>query len=339
MQIFAARSSRSVSNNIAKNVFGLVGAELSLVEAEFERQASSNIQVIDYLGEYLRQSGGKRVRPALLILSNYAIGGNGSDPRVIRLATVMEMLHTATLVHDDIIDNADIRRSRASINARFGNQTAVLMGDWLYMSAFETTVKERSLEIIDILTRLTRKMTEGELIQLTTIGSLSLTEDEYMDVLRRKTAYLFSACCEVGAILAGANESDQRAMSDFGMDLGIAFQITDDILDLTSSSDQLGKAAGTDLLEGKVTLPLILLLAREPGMKADLEKIMLDGDYRRSSRENLTEKLNSHGILDEARQYARTYAAQARKSIDVLPETEYLSCLMDILSFVIDRNI
>jgi octaprenyl-diphosphate synthase len=204
----------------------------------------------------------------------------------------MEMLHTATLVHDDIIDNADIRRSRASINARFGNQTAVLMGDWLYMSAFETTVKERSLEIIDILTRLTRKMTEGELIQLTTIGSLSLTEDEYMDVLRRKTAYLFSACCEVGAILAGANESDKRAMSDFGHGPRHSpFQITDDILDLTSSSDQLGKAAGTDLLEGKVTLPLILLLAREPGMKADLEKIMLDGDYRWSSRENLTEKL------------------------------------------------
>jgi octaprenyl-diphosphate synthase len=207
------------------------------------------------------------------------------------------------------------------------------------MSAFETTVKERSLEIIDILTRLTRKMTEGELIQLTTIGSLSITEDEYMDVLRRKTAYLFSACCEVGAILAGANESDQRAMSDFGMDLGIAFQITDDILDLTSSSDQLGKAAGTDLLEGKVTLPLILLMAREPVIKSDLEKIMLDGDYGRSSREKLTEKLDSQGILDEARQYAHTYAAQARKSIDVLPQTEYRSCLTDILSFVIDRNI
>jgi len=330
---------RAGTKTAGNRIFDLISKELALVEEEFERQASSNIQVIDYLGEYLRQSGGKRVRPALLILSNYAVGGSGSDPRVIRLATVMEMLHTATLVHDDIIDNADIRRSRASINARFGNQTAVLMGDWLYMSAFETTVKERSLEIIDILTRLTRKMTEGELIQLTTIGSLSITEDEYMDVLRRKTAYLFSACCEVGAILAGANETDQKAMSDFGMDLGIAFQITDDILDLTSSSDQLGKGAGTDLLEGKVTLPLILLMDREPAIKADLEKIMLDGDYRRSSRDKLTETLGSHGILQEARQRAQTYAAQARKSIDVLPQTEYRSCLMDILSFVIDRNV
>src|SRR5881227_929043 len=136
---------------------------MALVEQERARQLSSQIQVIDYLGEYLRAAGGKRVRPALLLLSNYAVGGKASDANVVRLASVMEMLHTATLVHDDIIDNAAVRRNRPSVNAKFGNQTAVLMGDWLYMSAFETTVKERSLEIIDILTRLTRKMTEGEL--------------------------------------------------------------------------------------------------------------------------------------------------------------------------------
>lgn len=180
---------------------------MSLVEAEFERQAASNIQMINYLGEYLRSSGGKRVRPALLILSNYAVGGRGRDESVIRLATVMEMLHTATLVHDDIIDNADIRRGRPSVNARFGNQAAVLMGDWLYMSAFETSLKERSLEILDILTRLTRKMTEGELIQLTMIGNTDITEEDYFDILRRKTAYLFSGCCEIGGILAAQMRS------------------------------------------------------------------------------------------------------------------------------------
>src|SRR5687768_352120 len=145
---FALKKDLAVS--ATQTVFKMIQSELILVEAEFERQASSNIQVIDYLGEYLRSSGGKRVRPALLILANYVVGGNGSNDNVIRLATVMEMLHTATLVHDDIIDNADIRRNRASVNARFGNQTAVLMGDWLYMSAFETTVGERSLGIIDI---------------------------------------------------------------------------------------------------------------------------------------------------------------------------------------------
>ena len=163
---------------------------MALVEAEFERQASSNIQVINYLGDYLRASGGKRVRPALLLLSNNAVGGKSANENVIRLATVMEMLHTATLVHDDIIDNADTRRNRASVNARFGNQSAVLMGDWLYMSAFETSLKERSLEILDILTRLTRKMTEGELIQLTMLGRSDISETEYFDILQRKTAFL-----------------------------------------------------------------------------------------------------------------------------------------------------
>src|SRR5881392_791838 len=183
----------------AKRIFDLVSPELQLVEQEFERQAQSNIQVIAYIGEYLRRSGGKRVRPALTLLSNYAVGGDGSRQSSIRMATVMEFLHTATLVHDDIIDNAETRRNRPSVNSRFGNQTAVLMGDWLYMSAFETSLAERSIPILDILTAVTRKMTEGELLQLTLLGHSDVSEGQYFDILRRKTAYLFSACCEIGA--------------------------------------------------------------------------------------------------------------------------------------------
>src|SRR4029077_3036552 len=154
----------------AKRIFSLIAAELGQVESEFERQARSNVQVIAYLGEYLRESGGKRVRPALTILANYAGGGDGSSYNSIRMATVMEFLHTATLVHDDIIDNSSTRRNQPTINAQYGNQTAVLMGDWLYMSAFETSLAERSLPILDILTAVTRQMTEGELLQLTLLG-------------------------------------------------------------------------------------------------------------------------------------------------------------------------
>lgn len=228
----------------AKQIFDLVYDEMSLVEAEFERQARSNIQVVNYLGSYVRSSGGKRVRPALLLLSTYACGGDAGAEGVVRLATVMEMLHTATLVHDDIIDNADMRRNRESVNAKFGNQMAVLMGDWLYMSAFETSLKARSIEILEILTRLTRKMTEGELIQLTVIGDTEITEDAYFDILRRKTAFLFSGCCEIGAILAGSSPEEQAALSDYGMNLGVAFQLADDILDFTSSEVEMGKASG-----------------------------------------------------------------------------------------------
>ena len=239
----------------AKRIFDLVSPELDLVEEEFERQARSNIQVIAYIGEYLRRSGGKRVRPALTILSNYAVGGDGSNYGSIRMATVMEFLHTATLVHDDVIDRAATRRNRPSINSEFGNQTAVLMGDWLYMSAYETSLAERSLAILDILTAVTRKMTEGELLQLTLIGRTDISEEQYFDVIARKTAYLFSACCEIGALLGKANPVMQNMLRDYGMNLGIAFQLVDDLLDFTSTEDVLGKPAGADLLEGKVSLP------------------------------------------------------------------------------------
>jgi octaprenyl-diphosphate synthase len=322
----------------AQKIFALIGREMALVEDEFKRQASSNIQVIDYLGEYLRASGGKRIRPALLVLCNYAVGGTGSGDNVIRLATVMEMLHTATLVHDDIIDKADMRRGRPSVNARFGDQTAVLMGDWLYMSAFETTVQERSLEIIDILTRLTRKMTEGELIQLTALGRVDITAEQYFDILERKTAFLFSACCEVGAILGGADDEQRAAMRDYGMNLGIAFQIVDDVLDVVAETADLGKAAGSDLAEGKITLPLISLLEREPALRPVFEQIVSSGDYSEFFRDDLRKALADHGIIDETHERARGYVEAARKSIDVLPQTEYRSCLEDILDFVIDRS-
>jgi octaprenyl-diphosphate synthase len=339
MQKFASAAQEAFLRRSSRQVFDLIERELALVEKEFERQASSNIQVIDYLGEYLRSSGGKRVRPALLILANYAVGGTATNPNVIRLATVMEMLHTATLVHDDIIDNAQLRRSRASVNARFGSQTAVLMGDWLYMSAFETTVQERSLEIVDILTRLTRKMTEGELIQLTRLGQIDISESEYFDILRRKTAYLFSTCCEVGAILGGADTQQRSAMRDYGLALGVAFQLSDDILDLTGATESLGKAAGSDLLEGKLTLPLIYLLERVPEMRDPIERVMAQGDYTAVSRPGLMQMLGQRGILNEVRRCAYDHAENARKSLDVLPSSEYRSCLDNVLSFVVDRNL
>ncbi|MBK9530007.1 MAG: polyprenyl synthetase family protein [Acidobacteria bacterium] len=338
MQKFAAVKKELIPNSAARRVFGLIGAEMGLIEAEFERQVSSNIQVINYLGDYLRASGGKRIRPALLVLAHHAIDKGERTESVIRMATVMEMLHTATLVHDDIIDNADIRRNRPSVNARFGNQTAVLMGDWLYMSAFETTTLERSLDIIDILTRLTRKMTEGELIQLTRIGRLDISESEYFDILKRKTAYLFSSCCEVGAILGGANEDERDALRAYGMDLGIAFQLSDDILDLTADSKDLGKAAGSDLLEGKLTLPLIYLLEKRPELKPKLEEIMFDGEYRTISREELKSELVSLGLIDSIKQRATSHAEAARKSLAVLGESEYRSSLEEVLSFVTDRT-
>ena len=338
MQTFAPIKEKLNPNIAAQKIFSLIKTEMALVETEFERQASSNIQVINYLGDYLRASGGKRVRPALLLLSNYAVGGDASGENVIRLATVMEMLHTATLVHDDIIDNAETRRNRVSVNARFGNQSAVLMGDWLYMSAFETSLTERSLEILDILTGLTRKMTEGELIQLTTLGRTDISETEYFDILRRKTAYLFSACCEIGAILGKASREKQAALKDYGMNLGTAFQLADDLLDFTAEEEVLGKASGADLLEGKLTLPLIELVKKEPAVKKDLEKIMRDGSYENVSRETLLGKLENAGLLEQTREKAYDFADLAVKNLELLPKTEYCLALEEIPGYMIERN-
>lgn len=338
MQTFSPITEKLNPQIAAQKIFSLIKAEMALVEKELERQASSNIQVINYLGDYLRASGGKRVRPALLLLSSYAVGADASRENIVRLATVMEMLHTATLVHDDIIDNAETRRNRASVNARFGNQSAVLMGDWLYMSAFETSLQERSLEILDILTRLTRKMTEGELIQLTVLGRSDISESDYFDILQRKTAFLFSACCEIGAILGNASKEQQSALRDYGMNLGTAFQLADDVLDFTADSEVLGKAAGADLLEGKLTLPLILMVRKDDSIKKDLETIMHDGDYRNISRESLFAKLEKQGTIEATRQRAYQYANESVKNLEVLGKTEYRLALEQIPTYMIERN-
>lgn len=338
MQRFATAKKELIANDAARRIFYPIRHEMQLVEAEFERQASSNIQVINYLGEYLSASGGKRVRPALLILANRSVGGGGDMDGVIRLATVMEMLHTATLVHDDIIDNADLRRGRVSINSRFGNQTAVLMGDWLYMSAFETSLREKSLEILDILTVLTRKMTEGELIQLTAIGRLDITESQYFEILERKTAYLFSACCEIGAILGGATSVQQAALKEYGLHLGTAFQLVDDMLDVTQDTAVLGKAAGSDVLEGKLTLPLIYLLENEPSLVPLIERVMMSGIYDAITRGEIYTKINNHGITDRLRDRIHDHSTTAIKSLDVLPQSEYRSCLEAVLNYITERN-
>jgi len=322
----------------ALRIFSIIAAELEQVEVEFERQAKSNVQVIAYLGEYLRASGGKRVRPALTILSDYAVGGDGSTYNCIRMATVMEFLHTATLVHDDIIDDADTRRNRPTVNALYGNETAVLMGDWLYMSAFETSLAERSLPILDILTRVTRKMTEGELLQLTLLGRSDVSEDDYLDVLQRKTAYLFSASCEIGGILGGGSDEQQKALRDYGLNLGTAFQLIDDLLDYTSTDDALGKATAADLLGGKVTLPIIYLLQTEPAARQLIDQVLLSRSYKTVPQADLLDAIGRSGALEQTRQRANDYAVKARADLDGLPDSEYTESLRSIPGYVLDRD-
>jgi octaprenyl-diphosphate synthase len=322
----------------ADQVFSLIRDELARFEVELARQVGSNLRIVTEIGRYLQDGGGKRLRPALLLLAS-KLRGKPVTPAILRLAVVVELLHTATLVHDDIIDGAEIRRGRPSVNARWGNQITVLMGDWLYMTAFELTLKERNFEVLDILTTMTRKMTEGELIQLTQIGNLKITREQYFEILQRKTAYLFSAGTEIGAIMGGASPAEQRALREYGLNLGTAFQLIDDVLDFTSSGDHLGKPAGNDLREGKLTLPVIYLV--ESGTMKDVElikSVVADGDYRRVKREDLVRRLESHGALERARGEAAEYALRACACVDELPPSLYKEALVSIARFTVERS-
>ncbi len=338
VQSFSAPSAIDELTLSAVRIFAPVRHELMAVEEELERQARSQVQVVSHIGEYLRSSGGKRVRPALLLLAAGAVGGDLGGERVVRLAAVMECLHTATLVHDDIIDNAEVRRGTPSINSRFGNQTAVLMGDWLYMTAFETSLRERSLEILDILTRATRKMVEGELLQLTHLGSTHISEKEYFEILERKTAYLFGACCEIGAMLGGASSEVQVALRHYGMNLGRSFQLVDDMLDFTTTDSTLGKPSGSDLLEGKLTLPLIYLIKNQPAWRMAIEDVMRDGNYDAVSRLELLRAAQESRATERARSRAREHAESAREMLDALPPSRYRDALHAIPTYILDRE-
>lgn len=335
-KILSAPSPREMQTT-AQQIFRSIQSEMAAVEEEFERQARSNIQIVAHIGQYLHQTGGKRVRPALLILSA-KIFGEEVDTSVIQMATVMEFLHTATLVHDDVIDGAEMRRGSRAVSTQWGNETAVLMGDWLYMSAFETALQQRNLAVLDALTEATRKMTEGELIQLTLIGNMRITEEQHLDIISRKTGYLFSASCRVGGILRGANEEERRALADYGLNLGVAFQLVDDLLDFTSDTTKLGKPVLSDLREGKVTLPLIRLLRKYPQFASTVRAAMEEPAGETRLAKQVLALLDEYGELDRAREEAYSYAERAQEALMVFPDNRYRRALNDIAQFIVERD-
>src|SRR5450631_3164016 len=242
-----------------REIFELLREDLAAIEREFGRDTVSGVEAITEIGEYLRGGGGKRIRPVLLLLAAKLFNYEGRG--AVRLGAVVEIIHTATLVHDDIIDEAQTRRGRPAANTQWGNSKCVLAGDWLYMQAFKVAVQERNFRILDTLIELTQQMMEGELLQMEKLGKL-ISLDEHFDLIFRKTACLFSVCMRLGAILAGATPEQEAALGQYGHDLGMAFQIVDDVLDLTASEDVLGKPVASDLREGKATMAVIHSLER-----------------------------------------------------------------------------
>jgi octaprenyl-diphosphate synthase len=319
-----------------KEVFDLLRDDLVALEGEFGRDTVSGVQAITEIGEYLRNGGGKRIRPALLLLSAKLLDYQGQG--AVRLGAVVEIIHTATLVHDDIIDEAKTRRGRPAANTQWGNSKCVLAGDWLYMQAFKIAVQERNFRILDTLIELTQKMVEGELLQMEKLGKL-ITAEEHLDLIFRKTACLFSVCMRLGAILGGATSEQEAALGKYGHDLGMAFQLVDDVLDLTASEDVLGKPVASDLREGKVTMAVIHALERcSADERGQIEKILRDRAFNGVTHADILGILQRYGSLDAATTLAAKYAESARRAICTFPDSEIKRALLWAPDFVVARE-
>jgi octaprenyl-diphosphate synthase len=320
----------------AKEVFDLLRDDLRSIERELAHDSVSSVRAITEIADYLREAGGKRIRPALLLLVARGLGHR--ERSAVRLGAVVEMVHTATLVHDDIIDAADVRRGRPSANTTWGNSKCVLAGDWLYMQAFRIALEERNFKVLDLLIGLTQQMVEGELLQTETLGRM-VSEPEYYELIFRKTACLFSVSVRLGAVLADASESLEAQLGEYGRNLGIAFQIVDDVLDLTATEATLGKPVASDLREGKATLAVVHAYQHGSAEeRSAIDQVIEDGSFARVSHAEVLRILHRHGSVNYAMEAAFSYADVARSMLGELPDSDERRALLWMPDFVVARD-
>jgi octaprenyl-diphosphate synthase len=318
-------------------IFESIRADLEQVDREFGRQVESQIDLIPKIGKYIQTSGGKRMRPAVLLMAARLAGYRGD--RAVLFAAVVEFIHTATLVHDDIIDDSELRRGRLAVHSRWGNDITVLLGDYLYIKSMALALTHDTLDIVRLLCDVTLRMIEGELYQLTKNGDADITEDEHFDIIRRKTAFLFGGCAQIGGMLGKVTSDQQVALREYGFNLGIAFQIVDDLLDFTGDAAALGKPIGADLREGKMTLPLIHLLRQREGLG---EQIVRDVIANRSVTgqqwDELLRILGQHRSIDYAYRRAEEFAERAKKPLHVFPASAERDALLALPDYVVARD-
>lgn len=319
-------------------VVGLISDDLVLVEAELKKNLHCDVSLISKVGEYVLMSGGKRLRPILLLLSSRLCRYQGNSQ--IPLASVMEFIHTATLLHDDVVDNAELRRGNSSANSIWGNEASVLIGDYIYAKSFSVMVEHGDMRILDLLSSATTKMAEGEVLQLIKTGDVEATEEDYINIIINKTAVLLSAACQTGAILSGVSREEEKALSSFGMNLGIAFQLIDDSLDYTSTNEGFGKAIGTDLHEGKMTLPLIHLLRNADDSERGeiIRLIEEEEEIGEADLKRVLDLINKYKGIEYTISKAEGYIKEAKKNLDIFKESEYRHALLTISDFVLKRE-
>ena len=330
-------------------MFEPIRDDLKEVEREFARHVQSQVALIPTIGNYIQDGGGKRIRPAVLLMAARMAGykgpGAGSTARgetsdaAVLYASVIEFIHTATLVHDDIIDESELRRGREAVHTRWGNHVTVLFGDFLYLKSMSLALTQDRLEIIRLLCDVTLRIVEGEIYQLTKNGDVDLTEDEHFDILRRKTAYLFAGSAKIGGMLGPTTREQQEALWDYGMNIGMAFQIADDVLDFTGDEVVLGKPVGGDLREGKVTLPVIHLLSRgDAQTDALIRKVVADRTVTLEEWREIRGLLAQSRSTEYARRIATEYIERAKKALYAFPASDARDALMYLPDYVISRD-
>jgi octaprenyl-diphosphate synthase len=318
-------------------IFEPIRADLEKVDQEFGRHVQSQIDLIPKIGQYIQTSGGKRVRPAVLLMAARLSGYEGE--RAILYAAVVEFIHTATLVHDDIIDDSDLRRGRLAVHSRWGNDVTVLLGDYLYIKSMALALTHDALEIIRLLCDVTLRMIEGELYQLTKNGDADITEEEHFDIIRRKTAYLFGGCAQIGGMLGQVSGEREQALREYGFNLGIAFQLVDDLLDFTGDALALGKPIGADLREGKMTLPLIHLLQQDDGQGAQIVRdIISTRTVAQEQWDQLLRTLKEHRSIDYAYKRAVDFAERAKRPLHAFPPSSERDALLALPEYVLSRD-
>ena len=318
-------------------IFDPIRADLEQVEREFGRQVESQVELIPTIGKYIQTSGGKRMRPAVLLMAARLSGYDGD--RAALFAAVVEFIHTATLVHDDIIDDSDLRRGRLAVHSRWGNDITVLLGDYLYIKSMSLALTHDSLDVIRLLCDVTLRMIEGELYQLTKNGDADITEDEHFEIIRRKTAYLFGGCAQIGGLLGRVGPEREQALREYGFNLGVVFQLVDDVLDMTGDAEALGKPVGGDLREGKMTLPLIHLLRQHEEVGARIVRdIIASHTIAPGQWEELLRALNEHRSIDYAYRRASEFAERAKKPLYVFPPSSEREALLALPDYILSRD-
>ncbi len=320
------------------DVWDLYREDLKRVEDQIQADLKSNVPLIDAISTYLFTSGGKRFRPLLLILTSQIAGYRGNVQ--IELASVVELIHTATLLHDDVIDEANTRRGNKTARILWGNQASILVGDYLYTKAQCKIVSFRNHEINEVVAEATRRMTKGELTQLAYNGDVHIPEEDYLEIIGNKTAALIAAACRIGAILGGCSRSEMEEIESYGWNVGIAFQLADDTLDYVADTAKLGKSVGKDLQEGKITLPLLCLLQRCSQDEINkIEKVIRLHDFTSENLGFILKLMHHYGVIEYSFEKARDYIEKAKKSLLLFKDSTSLQALFAVADYVVDREL